>query len=59
MGITSIGAAPGNKNIIGGQMAAYRTWGSPNSGKMLMKEPVGLKGSVIRNVKKKLTVRET
>ncbi|NLW23379.1 MAG: amidohydrolase family protein [Tissierellia bacterium] len=50
VGITSIGAAPGNKNIIGGQMAAYRTWGL-NSGKMLMKEPVGLKGSVIRNVK--------
>lgn len=50
VGITAIGAAPGNKNIIGGQMAVYKTWGQ-NSLKMLVKEPVGLKGSVIKPVK--------
>lgn len=50
VGITTIGAAPGNTNVIGGQMAAYKTWGL-NSNKMLIKEPVGLKGSVISLVK--------
>lgn len=50
IGITTIGAAPGNKNIIGGQMAVYNTWGS-NSNKMLLKDVVGLKGSVINSVK--------
>lgn len=50
VGITTIGASPGNSNIIGGQMAAYRTWGK-NSRTMLIKEPIGIKGSVINNVK--------
>lgn len=50
VGITTIGASPGNDNIIGGQMAAYKTWGK-NSETMLVKEPVGLKASVINNVK--------
>lgn len=27
VGITAIGAAPGDKNVIGGQMAVYNTWG--------------------------------
>lgn len=57
VGITSIGAAPGNKNIIGGQMAVYKTWGS-NSSKMLVREPVGLKGSVINVVKETYGKRE-
>ncbi|MBU5436401.1 amidohydrolase family protein [Tissierella sp. MSJ-40] len=50
VGITTIGASPGNSNIIGGQMAAYRTYGK-NSNTMLIKELVGMKGSVIKNVK--------
>lgn len=50
LGITTIGASPGNTNIIGGQMAAYRTWGK-NSSTMLIKEPVGIKGSIVNNVK--------
>ena len=50
VGITTIGAAPGNANVLGGQMAAYKTWGL-NSCKMLMKEPVGVKGSVSNLVK--------
>lgn len=50
VGVTTIGASPGNDNIIGGQMAAYKTWGK-NSKTMLIKEPIGLKGSVIDNVK--------
>ncbi|SCZ06812.1 amidohydrolase family protein [Alkaliphilus peptidifermentans] len=50
VGITAIGAAPGNKNIIGGQMAAFKTWGS-SSKKMLIKEPVALKGAVSNPVK--------
>ena len=50
VGITTIGASPGNENIIGGQMSAYKTWGM-NSSKMLIKESVALKGSVINCVK--------
>lgn len=50
IGITSIGAAPGNLNIIGGQMAVYKTWGK-NSIKMLVREPVGLKGAVTHSVR--------
>ncbi|MBU5313271.1 amidohydrolase family protein [Tissierella carlieri] len=50
VGITTIGASPGNTNIIGGQMAAYRTWGK-NSSTMLIREPVGMKGSIVNNVK--------
>lgn len=50
VGITSVGAAPGNRNIIGGQMAVFKTWGK-NSKKMLVKEAVGMKGSVIKAVK--------
>lgn len=50
VGITTVGASPGNDNIVGGQMAAYKTWGK-NSNTMLIKEPVGLKASVINNVK--------
>lgn len=50
VGITAIGAAPGDKNIIGGQMAVYNTWGE-NSNKMLLKESVALKGSVVNSVK--------
>ncbi|NLV76445.1 MAG: amidohydrolase family protein [Tissierellia bacterium] len=50
VGITAIGAAPGDKNVIGGQMAVYNTWGE-NSSKMLLKESVALKGSVVNSVK--------
>ena len=50
VGITTIGASPGNTNVLGGQMAAYKTWGL-NSAKMLIKEPVGVKGSVSNLVK--------
>lgn len=50
VGITTIGASPGNTNIIGGQMAAYKTWGK-NSNTMLIKDPVGMKGSIINSVK--------
>lgn len=50
VGITTIGASPGNTNVIGGQMAAFKTWGK-NSNKMIIKEPVGLKASVINLVK--------
>lgn len=50
VGITTIGASPGNSNIIGGQMAAFKTYGL-NSNTMLIKEAVGVKGSVINSVK--------
>ena len=50
VGITTIGASPGNSNIIGGQMAAFKTYGL-NSNTMLVKETVGVKGSVINSVK--------
>ena len=50
VGITTVGASPGNQNIIGGQMAAYKTWGR-NSETMLIKEPIGLKACVTNNVK--------
>lgn len=50
VGITTVGASPGNDNIIGGQMAVYKTFGK-NSHTMLVKEPIGLKASVINNVK--------
>lgn len=58
VGITTVGASPGNDNIIGGQMAAYKTWGG-NSETMLLKEPVGLKASVINNVKEQYGKRNT
>lgn len=58
VGITTIGAAPGDKNIIGGQMAVYKTWGK-NSGQMLVREPVGLKGSVTHSVKEVYGKRNT
>lgn len=48
-GVTSIGAIPGNSNIVGGQMAVFKTYGiSPK--KMLVKECVGLKCSVVGNI---------
>lgn len=50
VGITSIGAAPGSSNVISGKMAAFRTYGY-NINKMLIKEYVGLKGSVSKSVK--------
>lgn len=50
VGITAIGAAPGNANVIGGKMAAFRTWGH-NVNKMLIRDFTGLKGSVSHNVK--------
>lgn len=58
VGITSIGAGPGDINIIGGQMAVYKTWGL-NSQKMLVKEPVGLKGAVTHSVKEIYGKRNT
>ncbi len=56
-GITAIGAAPGDKNIIGEQIAVYNTWGK-NSNKMLLKESVALKGSVTASVKETYGKRE-
>lgn len=50
VGITAIGVTPGDCNVIGGKMAAFRTHGY-NVNKMLIKEFVGLKGSVSHNVK--------
>lgn len=50
VGITTIGASPGDTNVIGGQMAVFKTWGL-NSKRMLIKDPVGLKGSVINLIK--------
>lgn len=44
VGITTIGAAPGNKNILGGQMAVFSTCGT-NSLKMKLKDKVSVKGS--------------
>lgn len=51
-GITCIGSTPGNTNVISGKMAAFRTYGF-NTNKMLVKEFVGLKGSVTNAVKEK------
>lgn len=57
VGVTTVGAAPGNRNIISGQMAVYKTWGL-NSKKMLVREPVGLKGSATITVKEAYGKRE-
>lgn len=48
-GITSVGATPGNSNVIGGQMAVFKTHGV-SANKMLVKECVGLKCSVVDNI---------
>lgn len=50
VGITAVGATPGSHNVIGGKMAAFKTYGY-NVNKMLIKEFVGLKGSVNCDVK--------
>lgn len=49
-GITALAAAPSNSNILGGQMAVFRTAGI-NPFKMLVKDEVGMKGSVTDQVK--------
>ena len=50
VGITTICETPGNTNIIGGSMAAFKTWGL-NSNTMLLRDKVGMKGSINYTVK--------
>ncbi|MBS5001387.1 amidohydrolase family protein [Holdemania filiformis] len=49
-GITALAASPSNSNILGGQMAVFRTAGI-NPFKMLVKDEAGMKGSVTDQVK--------
>lgn len=49
-GITSVVASPSNSNILGGQMAVFKTYGI-NPYKMLVKDEVGMKGSLTHHVK--------
>lgn len=49
-GITSVGVAPSNNNILGGQMAVFKTQGQ-HLNQMLVKESVAMKGSVNASVK--------
>ena len=49
-GITALAASPSNSNIIGGQMAVFRTAGI-NPFAMLVKDEAGMKGSVTDQVK--------
>ena len=49
-GITALAASPSNSNVLGGQMAVFRTHGI-NPFKMLVKDEVGMKGSVTDQVK--------
>lgn len=49
-GVTSIGAMPGNSNIVNGQMAVFKTYGTTVN-EMLVKEFAGLKCSVTKNIK--------
>lgn len=48
-GITAIGLTPGNDNVIGGQMAVFKT-GPAKMAKRLVKDRAGLKCSVTANV---------
>lgn len=50
-GITTVGVSPANSNVIGGQIAAFKTYGDKTY-KMLVKESVGVKASVTALVKK-------
>lgn len=50
VGITSIGASPSNSNVMGGQMAVFKTH-AKNSNKALVRERVALKCSVTNLVK--------
>lgn len=49
-GITSVAVAPSNSNILGGQMAVFKTWGT-SVNDMLVKEKAAMKGSVNEKVK--------
>lgn len=49
-GITSVCASPSHSNILGGQMAVFKTYGI-NPYKMLVKDEVAMKGSVSKSVK--------
>ena len=51
VGITSIGASPGNINVIGGNISAYNTY-NENLKDYLVRENLALKGSVTDVVKK-------
>lgn len=49
-GITAVGCCPGTANVVGGQMAVFKTWGD-NSRKMLVRSRAGVKASVTAKVK--------
>lgn len=48
-GITALAASPSNSNILGGQMAVFRTAGI-NPFKLLIRDEAGMKGSVTSQV---------
>lgn len=49
-GVTAVGSTTGSSNIISGQIAVFRTYGT-NPKKMLVREGVALRGSVSESVK--------
>ena len=49
-GVTSVGSTTGSSNVISGQIAVFRTYGT-NPKKMLVREGVALRGSVSESVK--------
>jgi imidazolonepropionase-like amidohydrolase len=50
-GITSVVVAPGSGNVIGGQVAAVKTWGKVID-RMIIKNPVGIKVAFGENPKR-------
>ncbi|MCL6479246.1 MAG: amidohydrolase [Peptococcaceae bacterium] len=50
-GVTTVVVGPGSANVVGGEMAAMKTWGSGLQ-EMVLKAPVGLKAALGENPKR-------
>lgn len=50
VGLTAVGCCPGTANVVGGQIAVFKTWGN-NSRKMLVRSHAGIRASVTAKVK--------
>jgi len=50
-GVTTVVTGPGSANVIGGEMAAMKTWGK-NLDDMVLKAPAGLKAALGENPKR-------
>ncbi len=49
-GVTTLAISPGSGNVLGGQMAALKTWGKTLE-EMLLQSPVGIKAALGENPK--------